>query len=80
MKKGKVINSHLSRVIAQLGHFDKLAIGDAGMPVPLTTEKIDLALEEGIPSFMQVLIMFLKNKKFNGSISLMKFGLIILNS
>ena len=39
MKKTKVINSDISRVIAQMGHFDKLSIGDAGMPVPRTTEK-----------------------------------------
>ncbi|AVK60628.1 D-ribose pyranase [Lactobacillus sp. CBA3605] len=55
MKKGKVINSDLSRVIAQMGHFDKLSLGDAGMPVPMGTEKIDLAVDNGIPSFMQVL-------------------------
>ncbi|GEP19853.1 D-ribose pyranase [Pediococcus argentinicus] len=55
MKKTKVINSDISRVIAQMGHFDKLSIGDAGMPVPMTTEKIDLAVDNGIPSFMQVL-------------------------
>lgn len=55
MKKSKVINSDISRVIAQMGHFDKLSIGDAGMPVPMTTEKIDLAVDNSIPSFMQVL-------------------------
>lgn len=55
MKKTKVINSDISRVIAQMGHFDKLSIGDAGMPVPLGTEKIDLAVTNGIPSFMDVL-------------------------
>ena len=55
MKKGKVINSDISRVIAQMGHFDKLSIGDAGMPVPRMTEKIDLAVDNGIPSFMEVL-------------------------
>lgn len=55
MKKSKVINSDISRVIAQMGHFDKLSIGDAGMPVPPTTEKIDLAVDNGIPSFMEVL-------------------------
>jgi D-ribose pyranase len=38
-----------------MGHFDKLSIGDAGMPVPMGTEKIDLAVDNGIPSFMQVL-------------------------
>ncbi|MGG5318363.1 D-ribose pyranase [Enterococcus sp. AZ072] len=55
MKKTKVINSDISRVIAQMGHFDKLSIGDAGMPVPPMTEKIDLSIDNGIPSFMQVL-------------------------
>ena len=55
MKKSKVINSDISRVISQMGHFDKLSIGDAGMPVPMTTEKIDLAVDNGIPSFMEVL-------------------------
>ena len=60
MKKTKVINSDISRVIAQMGHFDKLSIGDAGMPVPMTTEKIDLAVDNGIPSFMQVLNIVLE--------------------
>ncbi|WEV41143.1 D-ribose pyranase [Lactobacillus sp. ESL0681] len=55
MKKTAVINSNLSRVIATMGHFDKLAIGDAGTPVPQETEKIDLAVTKGIPSFMDVL-------------------------
>lgn len=55
MKKSKVINSDISRVIAQMGHFDTLSIGDAGMPVPMGTEKIDLAVDNGIPSFMDVL-------------------------
>ncbi|ABJ68719.1 MULTISPECIES: D-ribose pyranase [Pediococcus] len=55
MKKTKMINSDMSRVIAQMGHFDKLSIGDAGMPVPMGIEKIDLAVDNGIPSFMQVL-------------------------
>lgn len=55
MKKTKVINSDISRVIAQMGHFDKLSIGDAGMPVPMSTEKIDLAVTQGVPSFMEVL-------------------------
>ena len=63
MKKTKVINSDMSRVIAQMGHFDKLAIGDAGMPVPAGTEKIDLAVTKGIPSFMDVLNNVLEELK-----------------
>lgn len=55
MKKTKVINSDLSRVIAQMGHYDTLGIGDAGMPVPSSTEKIDLAVSKNLPSFIDVL-------------------------
>ncbi|WP_099974335.1 MULTISPECIES: D-ribose pyranase [Lactobacillaceae] len=55
MKNSRVINSDISRVISQMGHFDTLGIGDAGMPIPDDTERIDLAVEAGIPSFMQVL-------------------------
>ena len=55
MKKTQVINSDIFRVISQMGHFDTLSIGDAGMPVPRETEKIDLAVSQGIPSFLQVL-------------------------
>lgn len=55
MKKTSVINSELSTVIANMGHMDWLSIGDAGMPVPLGTKKIDLALSRNLPSFQQVL-------------------------
>ncbi|MCY9805992.1 D-ribose pyranase [Lentilactobacillus senioris] len=55
MKKTTVINSELSTVIAGMGHMDWLSIGDAGMPVPADTKKIDLALTKQLPSFMDVL-------------------------
>lgn len=55
MKKTTVINSELSTVIAGMGHMDWLSIGDAGMPVPMGTKKIDLALTKEIPSFIDVL-------------------------
>ena len=55
MKKSTVINSELSTIIAGMGHMDWLSIGDAGMPVPMNTKKIDLALTKDIPSFMDVL-------------------------
>ncbi|OIK90369.1 D-ribose pyranase, partial [Oenococcus oeni] len=38
-----------------MGHMDWLGIGDAGMPVPLGTKKIDLALTKNLPSFIDVL-------------------------
>ncbi|MCF6159764.1 MAG: D-ribose pyranase [Furfurilactobacillus sp.] len=55
MKKTTVINSDLSRVISNMGHMDWLSIGDAGMPVPAGTEKIDLAVTKQLPSFIDVL-------------------------
>lgn len=55
MKKTTVINTHLSTVIAGMGHMDWLSVGDAGMPVPAGTEKIDLALTKQLPSFIDVL-------------------------
>jgi D-ribose pyranase len=55
LKKGTVINTQLSQVIADMGHFDLLEIGDAGMPVPEDTWKIDLAVSKNLPSFIDVL-------------------------
>ncbi|MFT8412493.1 MAG: D-ribose pyranase [Schleiferilactobacillus perolens] len=55
MKKNGVFNSQIAGVIADMGHFDTLSIGDAGMPVPPGTKKIDLAVTKGMPSFMAVL-------------------------
>lgn len=52
MKRLGILNSDIARVLAYMGHTDTLAIGDCGLPVPDTTERIDLALEFGEPSFM----------------------------
>src|SRR5207253_1710078 len=45
----------LSRLIASLGHGDRVVIGDAGLPVPPGVELIDLALTKGIPDFVSTL-------------------------
>ena len=55
MKRLGILNSDIARVLAYMGHTDTLAIGDCGLPVPDTTERIDLAIEFGKPSFMDVL-------------------------
>jgi D-ribose pyranase len=55
MKKRGLLNAQLSRVIAELGHTDALVIADAGLPIPMDVERIDLALTGGIPSFVDVL-------------------------
>jgi len=55
MKLGGVLNHRLSMVIAEMGHTDGLTVADAGLPVPLAVERIDLAVSPGVPSFAQVL-------------------------
>ncbi|MCS2148643.1 D-ribose pyranase [Scandinavium sp. H11S7] len=55
MKKGTVLNADISSVISRLGHTDTLVVCDAGLPVPHSTQRIDMALTQGVPGFMQVL-------------------------
>ncbi|MEE8886161.1 MAG: D-ribose pyranase [Eubacteriales bacterium] len=55
MKKNGILNSDISRVLSYMGHTDRICIGDCGLPVPDGTERIDLALRFGEPSFMDVL-------------------------
>lgn len=60
MKKTGMMNSDISRVIADMGHMDWIGIGDAGTPIPANTEKIDLSVRPGLPSFIDVLQEVLK--------------------
>ena len=55
MKKGKLLHPQLSQVIASLGHGQGLTIGDCGLPVGESVERIDLALTHGVPSFLDTL-------------------------
>ncbi len=63
MKKVGILNSKISRVVADMGHMDWLGIGDAGTPVPEGTEKIDLAVRAGLPAFIDVVTEVLKELK-----------------
>ena len=55
MKKAGIINADISRVLSYMGHTDRIAVGDCGLPIPEETERIDLALRLGTPRFMEVL-------------------------
>lgn len=61
MKKNGILNSHISKVLSDLGHTDKLVIADAGLPVPEHVLKIDLALKFGTPSFQEVVDVVLED-------------------
>jgi len=60
MKKIGIMHSEISAVIASLGHNDTLTIVDAGYPIPTSTKRIDLALEPGVPGFLQTLRVVLQ--------------------
>ena len=68
MKKIGTLNQPLSAVIAGLGHMDQLVIADAGLPIPVTTQRIDLALKEGIPSFMDALQVVLEEVQVESAV------------
>ncbi|WP_417880843.1 D-ribose pyranase [Vibrio sp.] len=68
MKKSALINSELSHLTATLGHTDEITICDAGLPIPNTTRRIDLALTLGIPTFAQTVDVFLKESQIEGVI------------
>ncbi len=68
MKKFGVLNQPLSRVLAGLGHMDTLVIADAGLPIPPSTERIDLAVSAGIPAFLDVLRAVLSEMEVQGAV------------
>ncbi len=63
MKRTGILNSNISRVLSYMGHTDRIAIGDCGLPIPEETERIDLALTFGEPTFIHTLEVVLKDMK-----------------
>lgn len=55
MKRTVLLNSHLSGLVARLGHMDEYTLADAGLPIPDGVDRIDLAVSAGVPAFMEVL-------------------------
>jgi D-ribose pyranase len=54
MKRHGILNSHISKVLSDLGHTDYIVVADAGLPIPEGVKKIDLAIKAGTPSFKEV--------------------------
>lgn len=55
MRRTGLQNAKIQQVIAALGHTQKIVICDVGLPIPAGVETIDLAVENGIPGFLDVL-------------------------
>ncbi|MDA3832116.1 MAG: D-ribose pyranase [Spirochaetales bacterium] len=60
MKKGRMLNSMLSKAIASMGHGDCLMITDAGFPIP-EEKRIDLALEADKPLVEELLALIISD-------------------
>lgn len=56
-----MINSHITKILTDLGHTDTIVIADAGLPVPGDVPKIDLSLKLGVPSFEDVVVAVLED-------------------
>ena len=60
MKKIGIMNMNISAVIAGMGHNDEIMICGSAFPIPKGTNRIDLALEPGLPAFMDVVRVITK--------------------
>ena len=74
MKKTALINADLSYLTASLGHFDEITICDAGLPIPDTTQRIDLALTHGIPTFIDTVKVMLGEMQITGVLMATEFA------
>ncbi|WP_096435857.1 D-ribose pyranase [Alteribacter populi] len=55
MKKNGILNRDIASLLAKLGHTDRIAIADCGLPIPDHVPCIDLSIRQGTPSFLEVL-------------------------
>jgi D-ribose pyranase len=55
VKKLGHLNRDIARVLAGMGHTDRVVIADCGLPVPDGVECIDVSLTLGVPGFFDVL-------------------------
>jgi len=68
LKKSGILHPEINRVIASLGHGEVLVIADAGLPIPTTVQRIDLAITAGVPPFLIVLDAVLKEMEVERAI------------
>ena len=70
MKKTELLHSALSRLVATLGHGDKVLVADAGMPAPhgSAVEIIDLALTRGVPDIATTIRVLLSEMQVESHI------------
>lgn len=55
MRKNGILNQEILKATGSLGHTDYLVVADAGLPIPLGVERIDLTVVKGMPRLLDVL-------------------------
>lgn len=55
MRKNGILNQEILKATGSLGHTDYLVVSDAGLPIPLEVERIDLSVVKNLPRFLDVL-------------------------
>ena len=55
MRKTGILNQGILNATGSLGHTDYIVVCDAGLPIPLGVERIDLTVVRGLPRFLDVL-------------------------
>jgi D-ribose pyranase len=55
MRKHGLLHPQLNRILSELGHGQTIVIADAGLPIPIGVERVDLALTAGVPGLLEVL-------------------------
>lgn len=60
MLREGILNPQIANVLASTGHKDMIVVSDAGLPMPLGVERIDLAWKANEPRYLDVLNEMLK--------------------
>lgn len=60
MKKKGILNPELARIIAGMGHGDKIVICDSGLPIPHDKPTVNVILTLGIPRFIDTVKVVLE--------------------
>ena len=67
MKRGGILNAQLAGALARLGHTDTVVVCDAGLPIPLGPEVVDLTFRFGVPAFETVILGLLEELVIEGA-------------
>ncbi len=68
MKKTGVLNPQLARIIASMGHTDRLVICDSGLPIPRSAEVVNLALTKNVPRFLETVRVVMEEMKVDKAV------------